>query len=162
MINLKKLLKGDKSLVALNKEEVDVLTYVLCHRNDFEAWFSQQAHRYPNIRFVFYYPSAIDLCYDHFKLFTVYFSKNAADQIAFNQMKISRLNSDSLNSANWNPFKDVILDYLTMAQERNTDLQFRKYKSLHDYQQLCKSTLASTEKENPIAAFTMASAQMNS
>ena len=162
MINLKKLLKGEKNIVALNKEEVEVLTYVLCHRDDFQNWFQQQQHKYQKIRFQFYYPSALDLYYDTFKLFTAYFKKDAADHITFSEMKMSRLNLGSLHSSNWAPFKDVIVDYLSMAQERNTDLQFRQFRSLHDYQQLCNGGAPAPEAGSAFTGFNITPAHLNS
>lgn len=161
MINLKKLLKGDKSLVSISKEEIDILTYVLCNRSDFENWFSGQHKKHGKIRFVFYYPSAIDLYYDEFKLFTIYFKRAANDAVLFDQFKLTQLNHGSLKTTNWKPFKDAILDYLTMAQERNTDSQFKKYKSLHDYQQLCGGDAKPQDAGTPFYSLNIASANLN-
>ena len=161
MFNLKKLLKGDASLVTPSKEEVDILTYVLCHKSDFENWFSTQHAKHSKIRFVFFYPSAIDLYYDEFKLFTIFFKRAHNDTVLFHQFKLTQLNLDSLKTTNWKPFKDAILDYLTMAQERNSDFQFKKFKSLHDYQQLCSGE-AKTEKSNtPFYSLNIVSASLD-
>lgn len=161
MFNLKKLLKGDKAFVTISKEEVDILTYILCHRNDFESWFSGQHKKHSKIRFVFFFPSAIDLYYDEFKLFTVFFKRAANDAVLFDQFKLTQLNQDSLKTDNWRPFKDAILDYLTMAQERNSDFQFRKYKSLHDYQQLCNGENKSQDAAAPFYSLNIVSASLN-
>lgn len=161
MFNLKKLLQGDKSLVAIGKDEIEILTYILCHKADFESWFGSQQKKHTKIRFVFYYPSAVDLFYDEFKLFTVYFKKTNTDIIVFDQFKRSQLNMDSLKTANWKPFKDAILDYLAMAQDRNTDFQLKKYKSLHDYQQLCDGEVKPKEASIPFYSLNIAAAQLN-
>ncbi len=139
---LKNLLKDRTNLLTISKEEVEILTYLMCNRTDFENWFAQQAKAHPKIKFVFYYPTAIDLYYDSFKLFTVYFTKDSRDEVVFSQFKISQLNRDSLNSPNWKPFKDAVVDYLLMAQERNTDLQFKRLHALHEYQALCNGEAA--------------------
>ena len=134
---LKNLLKSKSNLLNVNKEEVEILTYIMCNRIDFETWFAQQKATFPKIRFVFYFPTAIDFYYDAFKLFTVYFKKDQNDHIVFDQFKITQLNIGSLKSYNWTPFKDAFLSYLLMAQERNSDLQFKKLHALHEYQALC-------------------------
>ena len=161
MFNLKKLLQGDKSLVAIGRDEIEILTYIFSHKNDFENWFSGQQKKHSKIRFVFYYPSAVDFFYDEFKLFTVYFKKTNTDVIVFDQFKRSQLNMESLRTANWKPFKDAILDYLAMAQDRNTDQQLTKYKSLHDYQQLCDGEIKTNEANIPFDSLNIATAHLN-
>jgi len=148
---LKNLLKSKSHLLALTKEEVEILTYVMCNRHDFENWFAQQTLAHSKIKFVFYYPTAIDLYYDSFKLFTVYFTKDNKDEIIFSEAKLSQLNRDSLNSQNWKPFKDAIVSYLVMAQERNTDLQFKRLHALHEYQAICNGE--ATPKTSNSGAF---------
>ena len=160
MFNLKKLLKGDPSYVTISKEETDILTYVLCHKNDFETWFSEQHPKHNKIRFVFYYPSAIDLYYDEFKLFSVFFKRAANDAVIFHQFKRTQLTEDSLKTTNWKPFKDAIVDYLTMAQDRNTDFQFKKFKALHDYQQLCNGEGKVQEAQAPFYSLNIESARL--
>lgn len=145
---LKNLLKSKSNLLTINKEEIDILTYVMCNRIDFEAWFAQQNTTFPKIRFVFYYPTAIDFYYDAFKLFTVYFKREQNDQVVFHQFKITQLNMDSLKSFNWTPFKDAIVSYLVMAQERNSDLQFKKLHALHEYQALCNGEATPKSSNN--------------
>lgn len=142
---LKNLLQSKANLLPLTMEEVDILTYLMCNRQDFESWFAGQAASYPKIKFVFYYPTAIDLYFEAFKLFTIYFKKDNRDEVVFSQAKLSQLNRDSLNSQNWKPFKDVIVSYLMMAQERNTDLQFKRLHALHEYQAICNGEAAPKE-----------------
>ena len=139
---LKNLLQSKTHLLTLSKEEVEILTYLMCNRQDFENWFAGQATAHPKIKFVFFYPTAIDLYFDSFKLFTVYFKKDSRDEVTFSQAKLSQLNRDSLNSQNWKPFKDAIVSYLVMAQERNTDLQFKRLHALHEYQAICNGEAA--------------------
>lgn len=134
---LKKLLVRKPNVLNISKEEIEILTYVFCNRTDFESWLAAQKQNYPKVKFVFYYPNAVDFYYDTFKLFTVYFKRDVGDQVQFDQLKISRLNEDSLKSYNWKPFKDVFVSYLLMAQERNSDLQFKRLHALHEYQALC-------------------------
>lgn len=159
MINFKKLLKRDRSLVAIGRDEIEMLTYILSHKRDFESWFSTKQKNHTKIRFVFYYPSAVDLFYDEFKLFTVYFKKTNNDEIVFDQFKKSRVNLESLKTGNWKPFKDAILDYLEMAQDRNSDLQMKKFKSLHDYQQLCNGETKSKEESLPFYSLNITNTQ---
>lgn len=129
---LKNLLKSKLNDLALSKEEIEIFVYIVSNRHDFEHWFAQQSLRFPKVKFAFYYPTAIDLYFDAFKLFTVFFTKESNGQLVFSQAKMSLLNRESLKSTNWAPFKEVMLSYLEMAQERNSDQQFKKLHALHE------------------------------
>ena len=157
---LKNLLQGKAHLLTLSKEEVEILTYLMCNRQDFESWFAGQAQAHPKIKFVFYYPTAIDLYFDSFKLFTVYFKKDSRGEVVFNQAKLSQLNRDSLNSHNWKPFKDAIVSYLIMAQERNTDLQFKRLHALHEYQAICNGEATPNNSKGNLFFLNLSPAQM--
>ena len=137
MINLTKLLKPDPNNIKINKAETELLQYFISNKIAFDQWFNQNMNQYPKIRFAFYYPTAIDFFYDEFKLFTAYFKKTAKGNIQLLQFKMSDVNYTNIKSRNWKPFQDVMLNFLTVLEQTNTDMILKEHQSLLEYQALC-------------------------
>ena len=132
---LKKLLKRKTLILSINKHQKELLEIFILNKADFEAWVV--LHPLQKIRFQFYYPTAIDFYYSDFKLFTAYFKKTGFDNIELTEVKISEANFDSIRCYSWNPFEEVIIDFLTSLEESKKIALFEKRKLLFEYESLC-------------------------
>ena len=135
MINLKKFFKPNPYLLTVSKAEKELLECFLDNKPAFDQWLPLNENR--RIRFQFYYPTAVDFYFDNFKLFTAYFKKGPVDGPDLHELKMSEANYSSICTTNWQPFEEVILDFLNTLEESNKVILFRKTKSLHEYAALC-------------------------
>jgi len=144
MINLKKFFKSNPTVVSCSKAERDLLQYFISSKTAFDNWYTTQRSSYPKLRFQFYYPSAVDFYYEEFKLFTGYFKKEENGAVVFVELKMSEVNFANIRSADWKPFRDMILAFLTAQEQANQSRWLIEQRSLHEYQSLCSGKEAGT------------------
>jgi hypothetical protein len=137
MINLKKFFKSKPTVVACSKAERDLLQYFISSKTAFDNWYATQGGNFPKLRFQFYFPSAIDFYFDEFKLFTAYFKKEENGAVVFVELKMSEVNYSNIKSADWKPFRDLILAFLTALEQAHKSQWLTEQRSLHEYQKLC-------------------------
>ncbi len=132
---LKKLLKRKAFALTISKAQKDLLEFFITNKPEFDKWVATQQQS--KVKFQFYYPVAIDFYFDEYKLFTAYFKKGALDRIELLELKMSETNFDSIRCANWYPFEEVILEFLTTLEESKKIALFEKRKTLYEYEKLC-------------------------
>jgi hypothetical protein len=148
MINLKKFFKTNPYLLTVSRAEKEVLECFLDNKAEFEHWISFQQNR--RTRFQFYYPTAVDFYFDDFKLFTAYFKRGAFHTLELQELKMTEANYSSIRSANWQPFAEVIVNFLNTLEENNKLVLFRQRKSLHEYVELCKDVPAEKGRQKEL------------
>lgn len=135
MRSLKNIFKIKALTLVITKGQRELLELLMVNKPDFEEWSKKQAPS--KIRFHFFYPAAIDFYYDEFKLFTVYYKKDLKGDISCSEFKMSETNYDTISCANWTPFEEVMIDFLTSLEENKKIALFEKHKTLLEYQSLC-------------------------
>ena len=145
MFSLKKFFYSNPCLLSVSNAEKELLECFLDNKTAFENWMAFQGNQ--RIRFQFYYPTAIDFYFDGHRMFTVYFKKNVFDTPELQELKMSRENYTSIRSANWEPFEQIIRNFLSAVAENNKTASFRSAKSLHEYAALCEKAGAQKESQ---------------
>lgn len=145
MFSLKKFFYANPCLLPVSGTEKELLECFLDNKTEFEHWISFQGNQ--RIRFQFYYPTAIDFYFDGHRMFTVYFKRDAFDRPALQELKMSRENYTSIRSANWEPFEQIIRNFLSAVAENNKVVSFRNAKSLHEYADLCQKNVTGQENK---------------
>ena len=146
MMNLFQLFRRKAYIIPVKKTEKELLECFMANKAAFDQWLA--LHPHPQIRFRFYFPTAIDFYFDEFKLFTVYFKRGANNQPEFQEFKMSEANHTSLCSSDWRPFEEVIFHFLATLEESNKASLFRKKKSLYEYAAICEK-MNNLEKNQP-------------
>lgn len=136
MFKFKKRFKRKPHLITVDNTEREFLECFIVHRNEFEAW--ALLHPVQRISFRFYFPNAIDFCYDGCKLFTAFFKKDRHEIPRFHELKMSDTNLANIASANWKPFEGVIVRFLKTLEEHKRISYFQQTKSLFDYAAICE------------------------
>lgn len=137
MINLKRFFQPAFSRLPVTKAEKEILELFILNKKDFDQWLL--LHPQPRIRFQFYFPTAVDFYFDGFRLFTAYFKRGAMDALQLSELKMSRDNHSSIRTANWKPFEEVMVLFLTHLAESNKSALLQKTKTLHEYASLCQN-----------------------
>ncbi|HET7897408.1 MAG TPA: hypothetical protein VFL47_07055 [Flavisolibacter sp.] len=146
MISLKKIFFSNPCLLSVSKTEKELLECFLENKAEFDRWISFHANQ--RIRFQFYYPTAIDFYFDEHRMFTAYFRRGIFDLPELHEFKMSRENYSSIRSFNWQPFQEVMRNFLAALAEDNKAVSFRQSKSLHDYAALCKEAPKTKEGQS--------------
>lgn len=89
------------------------------------------------MRFQFFYPSAVDLPFGDFKLFTAYFKRGRKDRLELLELKRSETNFDTIRCASCAPFEEIIIEFLTALEEDKKVALFEEHKALYEYESLC-------------------------
>ena len=144
MFRLTNRLKRKPSVIPVDKAGREILEYFIAHKNEFEAWAS--LHLEKRISFRFYFPNAIDFCYDGCKLFTAYFKRDRRDVPQLHELKMSDANLSNIATTNWKPFEDVMVCFLKTLEEHKRMSYFQQTKSLYDYAAICESGQAPKEQ----------------
>lgn len=132
---LKRFFKTKAFALTVSKAEKELLELFIINKTEFDSWMKN--HPQLKFRFQFYYPNAIDFYYSDFKLFTAYFKKGKHDHLTLAELKMTETNFDSIRCANWRPFEEVILEFVTTLQESKKVALFEKRKLLYEYESLC-------------------------
>ncbi|MBD0276782.1 MAG: hypothetical protein M3342_23160 [Bacteroidota bacterium] len=138
MINLKRLFRRNKYILHVDNEEAELLQFFMNNKKDFELWLAENNHQFPRIKFIFYYPTTIEFFFDELRLFTASFNKDLTEAVVFTQLTASKLNINNIRSHDWKPFKEMILYFVSVMEQRNTNLMLKTQKSLTEYQALCR------------------------
>jgi hypothetical protein len=146
MKNFLQLFRKPTHIIPVKKAEKELLEYFMANKTAFDHWFSQ--HQHPQIRFRFYFPTAIDFYFDEFKLFTAYFKRSPLNTLELQELKISEANQSSICTRDWRPFEEVILHFLTTLEESNKASWFQKRKSLYEYAAICEKL--DVAKQSPV------------
>lgn len=134
MNRLKRFFKTKAFALTTSKAEKELLELFITSKQEYDNWLSSRSES--KIRFQFYYPNAIDFYYSDFKLFTAYFKKGRK-HLELMELKMTETNFDSIRCANWRPFEEVILEFITSQQENKKIALFEKRKMLYEYETLC-------------------------
>ena len=145
MINLKKFFQSNARIITVSKAQKEILECFLSNKNAFEHWFCFQPET--KIKFKFYYPTAVDCFFDDIKLFTAYFKKTNLDQVELQELRMSEDNYRSISNANWKPFEEIMLQFLSYLDENEKLTLFQKRKSLYEYAEICNSSKPSSFPE---------------
>ena len=140
MINLKKFFKSNKRTIVVGKAQKEILECFMANRPAFDHWFTSQPAT--KIRFKFYYPTAVDLYFDDFKLFTAYFKKNHLEQLELQELRMSEDNFHAISNPVWKPFEEIMLQFLNNLDEDQKVVLFQKRKALYEYVEVCKGSTA--------------------
>lgn len=149
MFSLKALFNTKALTIAVSKTQRELLELLILNKADFEEWSGKQTTS--KIKFQFFYPTAITFYYDEFKLFNAYFKKNAKGEVMLQEFKMSETNYDTIRCTSWNPFEEVIIDFLTSLEENKKIALFEKRKTLFEYQSLCSKNSEAKFQENEFA-----------
>ncbi|HEV7330322.1 MAG TPA: hypothetical protein VGN63_04720 [Flavisolibacter sp.] len=136
MMNLKRFFQPASCRLTVSKSEKEILELFLLNKKEFEQWIL--LHPQSRIRFQFYFPTAVDFYFDGFRLFTAYFKRGTMDSLQLSELKMSQDNHSSIRTANWKPFEDVMVSFLTSLAESNKSALLQKTKALHEYASICK------------------------
>lgn len=132
---IKKFFRTKAFALTVSKAQKELLEFFISNKTDFDSWVATNPQ--PKARFQFYYPTAIDFFYSDFKLFTAYFKKGRKEGVELMELKMTETNFDTIRCANWRPFEEVILDFLTNLEENKKIALFEKRKVLYEYENIC-------------------------
>jgi hypothetical protein len=147
MINLRKFFQPDPCLLSVTRSQKEILECFLSGKKEFENWLLLQPSQ--RVRFQFYVPTAIDFCFDEFKLFTAYFKKGSTGLNELAELRMSKDNYNTLRVLSWKPFEEVMFSFLSTQEETNKATLFQKTRSLHEYAAICKKTPSPHLQQNP-------------
>ena len=146
MMNLKHFFRPSSSRLPVTKTEKEILELFVLNKKEFDQWIA--LHPQPRIRFQFYFPTAVDFYFDVFRLFTVYFKREGQDSIQLLELKMSRDNHSSIRTANWKPFEEVMVSFLSALAASNKSALLQKTKALHEYASICKEKPAESPAQD--------------
>ena len=132
---LKLFYKKQAFRLTVSKAQEEVLEFFLANKTEFEKWIL--LHPHPKVRFQFFYPTAIDFYFSDFKLFTAYFKKGRKGDLELTELKMSEMNFDTIRCASWQPFEEIIIDFLNSLQENKKITLLEQRKMLYEYANLC-------------------------
>lgn len=132
---LHRLLRIKNLAVSVSKPQQELLEIFLLQKEDYEHWRTTQPQS--KVRFQYFYPTAIEMFYDEFKLFTAYFKRTPKAQLQLSELKMSETNYDVIRCTSWKPFEQQILEFLTTLEESKKVALFEKRRMLYEYEALC-------------------------
>lgn len=136
-----RLLRMKDLTVSVTKPQEELLEIFLSQKEEYDRW--RQAQPLSKVRFQFFYPTAVEMFYDEFKLFTAYFKRTPKGQPLLTELKMTETNYDVIRCASWKPFEQQVLEFLTTLEESKKVALFEKRKMLYEYEALCvKGTAA--------------------
>lgn len=138
MLNLRNYFQPNPRLLSLSKEQKEILACFVANKTAFDHWMT---HRPPQrVRFQFYFPLAIEFYFDNFLLFTAYFKRTSNGGFVLHEMKMAKANQTTIQSTNWKPFEEVIVQFLRYQEEKDKICYFQQTGSLHEYAAICEKT----------------------
>lgn len=145
MINLKRFFLPASSRLPVTKTEKEILELFVLNKKEFDHWIG--LHPQQRIRFQFYFPTAVDFYFDGFRLFTAYFKRGHGDSLQLQELKMSQDNQGSIRTANWKPFEEVMVSFLSALAESNKSALLQKTKALHEYASICNGKPAESVQQ---------------